>query len=999
MSNKRFLKNLTLKLVLALTLISLLCLSSFSLIACGEKKVEDLTESDYTYQTEKTEEQTEEYKNNYSFASVADTVKASEYPIATVTGWSKSNDNSSVSSKVNSGVVNVSEENWNAVIETLFADADFKNFVEYKTSGDASIEKAKELFVNPNNATAEGDNFVYMLNNYQDKVNVGKGTAQKITSASTFTVKKGTNSVFSVFVKTANLSALNTADMGANVTLTNRINGVSQQDFSIKGINTNGEWKEYKIFVKGNANYDSTITVNLGLGFGNGSNDDNTFYTEGTAYFDNLKVTENVTEIPATLTANYVDVKAEAPQRIDVASSFEFLYDLTFNEVDATLNSSSLDLSSASTYFTKSNLVDKDDNKITTKTWFTDSNAVETKTANDVTLNLTNASYTVKIDDNGSNFSVPAGEYVLVKFNIENNLLSSSMTNVYVNVADINGAEKTMRNSVATIEKADGKKAYSVLIKNNFESGAREFYLELVIGSNEVGSASTTDKVANGEIILSNFGTVTGTIENASENKLYSFFNASSVATTSLYAGYNEDHHEHHETESYSFEVAPSNIGEIETKPTAVKGYTGVTPNHPYMKENGTEATSTSDVNSGLIKSTNVATYNATQFPTLASFNLTKDGEKTQPLMIYNKDAGHYGFISESKTVSANGYASVKVELMVMADAKAYIYLVDTSNTDKKVLSLSELEQNEIASDLDYAFVVSNTNGKWVTYNFYLATGKTSKSFRVEVWNGGRENVTETESQGYVFINSVTVSTSSAFTEPARIEDTFSVSGNPLFDQKISSFEENENAKLVSHTRQLTEKETSFNNEYPEEKVKYLPKYVWAKNDTTIYGVLNTVDVEAKDPYEAKKDEHDHEKTGCSAETDPSTFWLSFSSIILGVVLVLAMIALIVKRVALKRKANESDATSHYKTQSRIHYRKEVKAETENEVNEEVTEEETQDDEEETTNEDIEQTDANDEQKEENLDEYVYGEVQDFDNQETSNSEESSSETSNEENK
>jgi flagellar biosynthesis/type III secretory pathway M-ring protein FliF/YscJ len=135
-----------------------------------------------------------------------------------------------------------------------------------------------------------------------------------------------------------------------------------------------------------------------------------------------------------------------------------------------------------------------------------------------------------------------------------------------------------------------------------------------------------------------------------------------------------------------------------------------------------------------------------------------------------------------------------------------------------------------------------------------------------------------------------------------------------------------------------------------------------------VYAVFNTIDPVEVDPY-ANAEEETEEESGCTAKTDPSSFWLSFSSILLGVALVFAILMLVVKNIRRRRKANASDAKSHFKVTSRVSSKKDakkevktVKVEEPEEVEQEIIEEEV----------------VESEEKEEALDDYVYGDVQDF---------------------
>ena len=357
--------------------------------------------------------------------------------------------------------------------------------------------------------------------------------------------------------------------------------------------------------------------------------------------------------------------------------------------------------------------------------------------------------------------------------------------------------------------------------------------------------------------------------------------------------------------------------------------------------------------------------------------------------MIYNAVEDNYGFIGRTNNVSASSFAKVSVTLRVVDDAVAYVYLVNVAEQQKSVLTFEDFTEYEYDLQIDGApkkFELNVTsdmmiNG-WLTVNFYIATGASSKDFRVEVWNGDRFGTDK--STGFVFVKEITVNSSaSAFSEPNSINDAFTTSGNPLYGL-------NENTLIkYTHKRAWTELEKEFNEKHPDEaledmKGNYAPKYVWVteNNDknTFIYAVFNSIDPVLVDP---DGHTHDDEKVsnGCTAETDPSTFWLSFSSIILAVVLLAAIIALFVKNFIRRQKANKSDAKSHYTITSRVKAKKKAEKKTakkdiddnddkdNNEV-EEVVEEDT-----------VEEVIQN-EEKDDNLDNYVYGDVEVFGNDE-----------------
>ncbi len=141
---------------------------------------------------------------------------------------------------------------------------------------------------------------VLMLhNNYYNSNYDSKGTAQKTTSSTTVTVKAGTSSKFSVWVKTSNITGSDTegntienpTDTGAYITVSHSIGGNSLDPLEIKNINTanvteNNGWVQYEFLLKGSYYADTTFTVVLGLGQGGGT--DTLGYVNGYAFFDDL---------------------------------------------------------------------------------------------------------------------------------------------------------------------------------------------------------------------------------------------------------------------------------------------------------------------------------------------------------------------------------------------------------------------------------------------------------------------------------------------------------------------------------------------------------------------------------------------------------------------------------------------------------------------------------------------------------------------------------------
>lgn len=1009
MTRKFCLNNLKNKLIAILTIVLLICSASFGLIACNdEEKPNSVTDPNYS-KTEVTTEIT-----NPNFYTGTPNVDFSKLPIASPTGWSKaSTDNSASASTVNSGVILTTDEAWSALLSNLYDDTDFLKYVrnvfdftdedvvkaikaeKQNDSYSPTTQEKKEYitktylvnFVNPKTHEGAEDNAVYMLNNIASSTNYKLGTAQKVTSSSTVTMDKGDVYKISVWVKTANLTSFSGEDYGANIRLKNSLNSKAQSEIRINNIIAN-EWTEYAIYVKADSDYTCTFSLILGLGYGNGSSIVSD-YVEGTVYFDDVKV-EKVDAIPENVTVNNLDYGNS--ENIDVnLTNNACAYDMSLaNSTNEYFNKSINTFNADKGYYTKSNTAGADGKPITSQTLNPNSKG-EAKVVDGVTtITVDKASYTLPLSSH--NFSLSSEKYLIVSFYYQNKLNKLGSTNFSINVLDKQGDEEVLRNSVASLSLTeDDEWSKGVLLfKNNFIGGKdRTFSLEFVVGPANVRTVETASDFATGYVQIKDMKIASGDINQEDEKltALYNLFSSSAKATVALYAGYSADYTEEHNHNEYNIKTAYGNFGDIISNPTAPSEYLGVVADHVYVKnEIGSDTQTVTNTmtgkgndqyNAGVINTAYAKSYTDKAIAEKLAYD---EEEPAQMLMINNKTAGHYGFIGETYTVSANNYASAKLSIKVCDNAVAYVYIVDITDKTKNVLSMKDFEVNTDAVNgvakgtkidgdaLTYTLKVTSDMMKdgWVDLSFFFGTGAQEKSFRVEIWNGARDGATETASQGYVFVKSVEVSSQDAFTEPSSWNNAFVTEGNPLYEAKKSSFT-GKGTELYAFQRQLTDIQKQFNKEYPDQAIsEYEVKYVWAKNPTTIYGILNSIDPEYVNPYDSIEDEED---TGCAADADPSSFWLGFSSIIIAVVLLFAMVTIIVKRIIAKRKANASDAKSHYKVESRIHRKPVVKKEV---IKEELPEETTEVIEEPVEEETSEAT------EEQTLDEYVYGEVQSF---------------------
>lgn len=988
------------------------CLCGF-FVACGEeKKDSDTSETTYSY----TETDTDVISNS-DFAYGTYNKTESNFPITSPTGWTRSTDNSAASSNVNSGVISTAA--WDKLFDTLYSDSDFTAYFTYKhkDAATAAIRAEKDdedyaptstdykdyyktLFANPETPDGAEDVYVYMLNNYNTNNYNFESTAQRIRSSSTITVKKGETYKISVSVKTLFV----TGD-GANIRLTNTVNGSTQAEYRISGIKDT-EWTTYTVYFTAHSDYDCSFTLMLGLGYGKGDANATERYSEGTVFFDGIKV-EKIDPVDDAEQNDVVKFTSDIPTEIFVEGinvDHVFAYSMEYDANDVVENYfAAVDLENSLSFnLTKTNI---EGGKPIAEL---PADAI-TVIDGAATLSLDNYSaVTLTLKNGNENFKVDAEKYALITFKIKNDLNKLSSSDITVNVIDVLGNKSEKRAAIATFsDVSEDFNIATILVKNNFKDINREFYLEILVGPTDVTSITAASDLAKGTVIIENVKIATGDIDSAkyengtdnAEYKLYTSLSSGANATVSLYAGYNADMTSDGETSAnYSLTPANGSVGRILSNVADVSGYYGIVANHIYILQGLETAVNqrsafAADGYAGIINTAYIEDY-ADKANLKEFLNGLYEEENIQPIIIYNNfeddAANHYGFVGEKKTISASDYAKVTLKVKVSEDATAYIYLVDVSEQEKKIMTF---EDREFIVKIDKNSIIGEDG--WVEVNFYVATGATAKSFRVEVWNGGRDGKDQTASKGYVAVNEITVNTSSAFAEPESIEKVASTD-NPIYNMFVNPYQLKDGEELVSYTQELTDTEKAFNKEYPKQAVSYDATYVWAKNGTAIYAVYNTIDPVVTDPYDSI--DQPEESNGCASETDPSTFWLSFSSILLAAVIVLALIALIVKNVAKKHKANKSDVKAQYKVKSRTETHKEIRkaqakkdAEAAKETAEDQAEEQTEDQaqaeenadaetisEEPETADNAENTEENPEDKTTIETDYVYGDVQDF---------------------
>ena len=166
-------KNSKSKLILVLLLVSVLCLSLFS-VACNNGDSKENNIPSYSFV-----ETNDGVINNPSFAYGTLDTKLSNFPKTSPTGWSRSKDSNSniLQSNAKSGVIKVSEDGWDELLLNLYKDTYIRKFVE-RTEGITESEVKKLIKADPEYNPDNNENYKvtsddlkkYYAENYYSKI-------------------------------------------------------------------------------------------------------------------------------------------------------------------------------------------------------------------------------------------------------------------------------------------------------------------------------------------------------------------------------------------------------------------------------------------------------------------------------------------------------------------------------------------------------------------------------------------------------------------------------------------------------------------------------------------------------------------------------------------------------------------------------------------------------------------------------------------------------------
>lgn len=860
------------------------------------------------------------------------------YPVYTGINWTRYRDNSyptsAVSSTKNSGIIDTEDEAYKKIAESNnFPKDGGDNYWNPKTpqsyglGGDRYVYDEETFQDNPNeDKLCTKGSKILMIHNVTSVA--GRGTAQKFVSSSSLTSETGYGKI-SVWVMTKDLKSIQQDQpYGAYISVNNTLSS-TRSPFLLKNIDTKGVWAEYVIYLKTSDYAKSSFTVTVGLGFG--SDTYKAEYVEGFAYFDDIHYEEMDKEAFETETAdveannNYAlftqdgnEVEAEA---LKVSQEGQTYVENAQN-VATTVKYVYSHLMEATAFTSEFN---GDYNKVYQHDPDAYANGATAgyKAYSEVNINGVTNPYGenektafIKLDSHSSytltsgTFAIANGEYKQFNFLTNVNVEVAGQPGAKIEVEEVSDASAsevygtvsvaTDYNTYSAEDNANVWKKVSVFVKNDLGT-TRYIRFKLTLG--------TTDNVFDAAEyhLTRGYALFTGFTERSLPEKEYNIVSSQADYKSTITLGYeypNGPSDDEDDEDDFAFTATGSTKYDLETKPaTGVSGYTGVIGNHTMVGGDKNEYTAQSVI-SGIVSGKYVSNYDSlTDEEKQAVLDLS-DGN-IQPLIIKNTAMNSYGYLGTQLTFAANTTNLVTVQVKVLGDAQAYVYL---ANADP----LSYFGVLQVADKPMEVAINSSARpddaGKWVTVNFLVTTGDEEITYRVELWNGSRDG--NVQSQGTVLFNNVTTSESANATElKAKLDADFVASDADLETKTYTRA-----PSTVTYT-DADGKEVTYERTY-EPTVAYT-KYLKGSSIIASYEAIHAPTT--IDETTATDDDGSSDDSSSTEEVNPeaANWGLQLASIIIAAVLVIVLIVVVIRIVVKKNKKVEVAANNYYNRNSR----------------------------------------------------------------------------------
>lgn len=862
------------------------------------------------------------------------------YPVYTGINWTKYRDNSystsAISSSKNSGIIDTEGDAYSSIASVNGFPKDGDAYWNPKTPQSLELVDADAYYVYDEETASDNPNEdklltkgskILMIHNVSSVE--GAGTAQKFVSSSSLTTTTG-YAKLSVWVLTKDLKSIQQGvDFGAYVSVNNTLSS-SRAPLLIKNIDTKGVWANYVIYLEASDYAKSSYTVTVGLGFG--SDTYQREYVEGFAYFDDIHFEELTAEEYASATAavdsankvNLFDNNGNAKDDLtqdQAGKTYVANENKNATKVEYAFSHliENTDLAFAYDYFEGSCVEGVPASyKVMDAHTFGKGNlpAGVTNPKGDVDV------LSIKLDTPSSyvvttkSLPVDKDDHIQVNF-LTNVMVGARQTGATIQVEELDASGKVLGtidvasnyNTYSTDDKAQTWKKVSIFLANELEtaSGSTTRYIrfKFTLGTTSVKDLNQGDY---DKVLTKGYALFTGFEGKLLTEEEYGIVSSEADYKSTITLGYEYPNgpadDEDDANDSFAYTATASTKADLKKKPaTGVSGYTGVhgggkaiggTSANVWIHQNGV---------SGVVSSKYIDAYASLTSAEKDAIKALAGDKNIQPIVIKNTSAASYGYLGSSLTFSAHTTTLVSVQVKVLDDANAYVYLANADSlSDYSVLDL-----------LDSDLVVKVTkdsapsNG-WVTVNFLVTAGNEDITYRVELWNGTRDG--NGKSTGTVLFNTVTTSTSVDKTALiAKLDNNFVSSDSDIVTKE--------------HKRaDVTVKYTDDDGNNASYTVTYDPEVVYTSyvKGSTIIASYETVDADTEIDNTTTTD--DSSSDDSSDEEDEATvggtIWaLQITSIIVAAVLVLVLIIVVIRMLVKKHQKVVIDSSNYYNRNSR----------------------------------------------------------------------------------
>ncbi len=876
--NKFNLKAL-LTLLTALVLSLTLCLA----VACGES-----SESTSASDSDSTSESTSEVKDPQKIANGNFEYNISDsatFPYTSGIKWTRTYGTSS--SDVKSGIVDTTKD-------------------EY-SGGKREGSDAKE-------GETEGK-YVLMLKNNGTS---GTGTSQYFTSSTTLTLEHGKDALLSVWVKTVDVKHQYSAKTGAYIQINNTI-GTSIAPTVIDSIDTQGEWVQYKVYLRGSDFAVTKFQVVLGLGHGDKNNQGR--LCEGTAYFDDV-IYSVLGEDEEVKNVKYDDV---TPDVIVDGSNYE--KDVTDDEkfiVNGTCKTVKVDF--AKTFknyaisgdpvqnFYNANKTEADEKQYATdngftatvedgklKFDFTGKNGKKPEFGTSYTFTSAATDLTAyNYKDHNDNDSENDYKGVMITFKAKVDVKKGS-NGAFVKVIDTDNEKAT---DALTISSTDGEARYVIYLTTN--KADVNYKLQITFGPTKTSMKNTDFPIGTAEFY--DF--------KVTELTEWEFSNADSTnATTLTLLGkdLNDNHDEDKDdTTEDSYSINTSEVM-ADDKLICLGNISGSTT---YRETNLTAGLVNSKYNYPSYANLNAA---LATLKGKCGTNINNSNENVQAIALIKNGEGE-GYVTLNETnVPANSTYKFSVKLHV-AEGEAFVRLYDCGVKYGDRRGVAAFEYDNTSKDMVATVTSASTQNLdgYSVVTFIVKTGNAAKNYKLQVGFKG--------TNGLALLGEADKGSSdSTYVDADAVENAFAENYSFAAEDKISDkgskkyyYKNEEDAKNDKNRIQETGADGKSTDKYLETDptVIYLAGKIGENNDALLhYYRFDTIDA---DEYIIDSSSDDSSSSASSSEsgsTDSTVknyVWLQIVSIIIAVVLIAALVAIIVRSILKNKKSKITKTKSYY---------------------------------------------------------------------------------------